>query len=557
MSHNITVFCKNTNSDLKIEEGKDLLQVFQDHQIQLPHQVLCARVNNKTEDLSYRIYNPKTIEFLDTSHPSGMRVYVRSLCFVLYKAVKECLPEARLRIELSVSRGYFCTLNHRQEISEEAILKIKGRMQEIIKADIPFERIECPTSEAIPLFREHNMRDKVSLLETSNSYYTIYYKLHNLIDSYYSCLTPSTGYLNAFDLIKYDGGMLLIPPSRNNPESAEVVVEQPKMLNAFKEYLHFNQIAGLSNVGSLNIAIKKNRAPVLIKVTEALHEKKIIRIADEIAARHNGGTGGKIILISGPSSSGKTTFSKRLEIQLMTNLLLPVTISLDNYFVERNKTPLDESGDYDYESLYALDLDLFNSDLNRLLQGEEVALPSYNFETGKRVYKGNKLRLNDTSVLLMEGIHALNPALTTQIPEHLKYKIYVSALTTISIDDHNWIPTTDNRLLRRIIRDYKYRGYTAQMTIARWESVRRGEDKWIFPFQENADALFNSALLFELAVLKRHAEPILQEVPRNCPEYGEANRLLKFLSYFLSINEHEIPPTSLLREFLGGSSFRY
>lgn len=557
MEHTVKIFCKNTHSFIEVNENTSLLDIYKQYQNELPAGVLCARVNNKTEDLGYRIYNPKEVEYINATHPSGMRAYVRSLCFVLYKAVNECIPNARLRIEHSVSKGYFCNINNRQEIPEETILKIKEKMKEIIREDIPFERIDCLTSEAIEAFRKHNMEDKVALLATSNTLYTTYYKLQDLIDYYYSCLVPSTGYLHSFDLLKYDGGMLLMPPRKDNPDLPEKAVEQNKMFEAFKENVNFNHIVGLSNVGDLNVAIRMNRATDLIKVSEALHEKKIARIADQITARHNGGNGARIILISGPSSSGKTTFCKRLAIQLMTNLLRPVSLSLDNYFVDREHTPLDQYGEYDYESLYALDLALFNSDLNKLMNGEEIAVPTYNFETGKRVYKGNKLRLTPSSVLLMEGIHALNPALTPQIAEQLKYKIYVSALTSISIDDHNWIPTTDNRLLRRIIRDHKYRGYSAQNTIARWDSVRRGEDQWIFPYQENADAFFNSALLFEFAVLKRPAEPILQEVPRNCTEYGEANRLLKFLSYFLPINDYEIPPTSLIREFLGGSSFRY
>ena len=516
MSNKVLVHCKNTDQIIEINEGDSLLQIYGQSGVELPYQVLCARVNNKTEDLDYRVFRPKDIEFIDASHPSGMRTYVRSLCFVFYKALEDVMPGARLRIEHSISKGYFCGINNRQEISQETTNRIKARMRKIIADNLPFQRIECKTSDAIKLFQEQNLLDKVDLLETSKSLYTTFYRLDNLIDYYYSCLVPSTGYLNLFDLIKYDGGLLLVPPSAENPSVLGTVVKQDKMLAAFKEYIHFNSIIGLNNVGDLNLAIENRQATDLIKVSEALHEKKISNIADEITRRNRDGEGARIILISGPSSSGKTTFSKRLAIQLMTNLIRPVTISLDNYFVEREETPLDENGEYDYESLYALDLELFNNDINRLLKGEEIDLPTYNFETGKKIYRGN-----------------------------------------ISIDDHNWIPTTDNRLLRRIIRDAKYRGSTAQSTIARWPSVRRGEEKWIFPYQENADAMFNSSLLFELAVLKRRAMPILNAVPRDCTEYGEANRLLKFLDFFLPLNEHEIPPTSLLREFLGGSSFKY
>ena len=429
-------------------------------------------------------------------------------------------------------------------------------MRQIIKADIPFERIDCPTEEAVARFKKHGMYDKAILLETSRTLYTTYYRLDNLIDYYYSCLVPSTGFLSVFDLIKYDEGMLLVPPSLYNGELPEKIIEQKKMLSVFKEYVRFNQIARLSNVGNLNKAVQKGLAPDLIKVTEALHEKKIAEIADEIAEKNKKGEA-RVVLIAGPSSSGKTTFSKRLGVQLMTNLLMPVTISLDDYFLDRENTPIDENGDYDFESLYALDLELFNKDLSALLSGEEIDLPSFNFELGRREYRGKRLRLDPESILIMEGIHALNPELTSCIEDKYKYRIYVSALTSISLDDHNCIPTTDNRLLRRIIRDYKYRGTSAASTIARWSSVRRGEDKWIFPYQENADAMFNSSLLFELAVLKRYALPILQEVPPTCPEYGEADRLLKFISYFLPIEDAEIPPTSLLREFLGGSSFVY
>ncbi len=552
----ITVYCVNLQKSVQVREGLTLLEIYRLLGVELPHQVLCARVNNKTEDLNYCVYNPKQIEFIDITHGSGSRAYVRSLCFVLYKAIEDIMPGMQLRIEHSISKGYYCEINVQDKISEESIIRIKQRMREIVDADMPFERIECPTKEALEIFRSQGMEDKVALLETSRTLYTIYYRLDNLIDYYYSCLVPSTGYLKVFDLIKYNGGLLLVPPSVDNPQVTSQIVRQEKMLKAFEEYVRFNHIVGLSNVGNLNQAILARRATDLIKVIEALHEKKIAGIADEITEKCKNGEA-RVILISGPSSSGKTTFSKRLSIQLMTNLLRPVTISLDNYFVNRENTPKDESGDYDYESLYALDLELFNKDLNRLLKGEEVDMPTYNFESGKRIYRGNKLKLDRASVLILEGIHALNPDLIPQIENKLKYRVYVSALTSISIDDHNWIPTGDNRLLRRIIRDYKYRGSTAQSTIAQWPSVRRGEEKWIFPYQENADAMFNSSLLFELAVMKRHATPILSAVPRDCPEYGEANRLLKFLDFFLPLAEHEIPPTSLLREFLGGSSFKY
>lgn len=557
MEHTVRIYCKNIQSAIDVKEGTSLLDIFSLLRIRLPYQVMCARVNNKTQELNYRIYTPKDIEFLDLSHPSGRRTYVRSLYFILYKAVSEILPDCSLRIEHSVSKGYYCDVeNLGREVSQEEVSRIKARMRQIIKADIPFERIDCPTEEAVARFKKHGMYDKAILLETSRTLYATYYRLDNLIDYYYSCLVPSTGFLSVFDLIKYDEGMLLIPPSLYDGKLPEKVVEQKKMLAVFKEYVRFNEIARLSNVGNLNHAIQEGVAPDLIKITEALHEKKIARIADEIAEKNRDGEV-RVVLIAGPSSSGKTTFSKRLGVQLMTNLLMPVTISLDDYFLNREDTPIDENGDYDFESLYALDLELFNRDLSALLSGEEIDLPSFNFELGRREYRGKKLRLTPESILIMEGIHALNPELTSCIEDKYKYRVYVSALTSISLDDHNCIPTTDNRLLRRIIRDYKYRGTLAASTIARWPSVRRGEDKWIFPYQENADAMFNSSLLIELAVLKRHASTVLQDVPPTCPEYGEADRLLKFLSYFLPIEDAEIPPTSLLREFLGGSSFVY
>ena len=409
----------------------------------------------------------------------------------------------------------------------------------------------------IRVFSERGMNDKVKLLETSGSIYTYYYTLGDTVDYYYGNLLPSTGFIKLFDIVKYYDGLLLRIPNKENPTVLEEVVKQEKMLDVFKEHLHWNYIMGLSNVGDFNLACEAGHATDLINVAEALQEKKIAQIADEIYHRGENGDRVKLVLISGPSSSGKTTFSKRLSVQLMTNGLRPYPISLDNYFVDREDTPLDENGNYDYESLYALDLELFNNQLQALLRGEEVELPRFNFTLGKKEYKGDKLRIDEHTILILEGIHALNPELTPQIPAENKYKIYVSALTTISLDDHNWIPTTDNRLLRRIIRDFNYRGYSAQETISRWPSVRAGEDKWIFPYQENADVMFNSALLFEFAVLRCHAEPILTSVPRNCPEYAEAYRLMKFIKYFTPVQDKEIPPTSLLREFLGGSSFKY
>ena len=557
MKHMLQICCKNNNIYKEFPIGSTLLDIYYGFNLNFPYQVVSAKVNNRSEGLTFRVYNNKDVEFLDVRDPSGMRTYVRSLCFILYKAVNELFPDGKLYVEHPVSKGYFCNLRIGRPIELEDVQAIKKRMQEIIAENIPFHRVECHTTEAVRVFNERGMDDKVKLLETSGSLYTYYYTLGDTVDYYYGNLLPSTGFIKLFDLIKYYDGLLLRIPNKENPNVLEDVVKQEKMLDVFKEHLRWNHIMGLSNVGDFNLACEKGHATDLINVAEALQEKKIAQIADEIFSRSENGTRAQLVLISGPSSSGKTTFSKRLSVQLMTNGLKPYPISLDNYFVDREQTPLDEKGNYDYESLYALDLKLFNEQLQALLHGEEVELPRFNFTTGKKEFKGDKLRIDKHTILILEGIHALNPELTPHIPDESKYKIYVSALTTISLDDHNWIPTTDNRLLRRIIRDYNYRGYSAQETISRWPSVRAGEDKWIFPYQENADVMFNSALLFEFAVLRYHAEPILNSVPRNCPEYAEAYRLLKFIKYFTPVQDKEIPPTSLLREFLGGSSFKY
>ncbi len=557
MEHKFHIYCTNTASQIEAEGGERLLDIYKRLDIPSAYPAVTARVNHKSESLDYRVYNPCDVEFVDITDPSGMRAYVRSLCFVLYKAITELHPGSRLRIEHSISHGNYCVLkNGDAPLTEENIKAIKHRMQEIVAEDIPFEHKLAHTEEVIEIFRKQNMLEKVALLESIGDLYTNYYLLDGLADIYYSWLVPSTGYLSVFDLVPYSDGMLLLPPDTTAPSRPASVINQQKMLRAFGEYIAFNHIVGLDGVGKLNRAIEENRATELIQVAEALHEKKIAQIAEEIATRFRNG-GARIVLISGPSSSGKTTFSKRLSIQLMTSLITPAAISLDDYFVNRKDTPRDENGDYDYESLYALDLERFNSDLNRLLAGERVALPTYDFKSGTRIETGRTMQLTPNTVLIMEGIHGLNPDLTPHIPEHQKFRIYVSALTSLSIDDHSWVPTTDNRLLRRIVRDAQSRGCSAKDTIARWKSVRKGEDRWIFPYQENADAMFNSSLIFELSVIRNYATPILRVVPRNSPEYAEAARLLSFLHYFLPLPENEIPPTSLLREFLGGSSFRY
>lgn len=553
----LQICCKNNKLLKSFPIGSSLSDIYNGFNLEMPYGPVSAKVNNKVEGLNYRAYNNKDVEFLDILNPSGMRTYVRSLCFVLCKAVEDLYPEGSIMLEHPVSKGYYCDLRIGREIGLDDAQRIKQRMKEIIEANIPFHRFECHTTEVVEPFRKKGMMDKVKLLETSGNLYSFYYTLGDSVDYYYGSLLPSTGYIGLFDVVKYYDGLLLRVPNRQNPEKLEEVVKQEKMLEVFKEHRRWNQILGVGTVGDFNVACNNGHATDLINVSEALQEKRISNIADEIYNRGKNGNRVKLILISGPSSSGKTTFSKRLSIQLMANGLKPYPISLDDYFVDREDTPKDENGNFDYESLYALDLDFFNQQLQALLRGEEVEIPRFNFSTGKREFKGKRLKIDDNMILILEGIHALNPELTPHIPEGNKYKIYVSALTTILLDNHNYIPTTDNRLLRRIIRDYKYRGYSAEETISRWPSVRAGEDKWIFPYQENADAMFNSALLFELAVIKDFAEPLLRKVPNNRPEYSEAYRLRKFLEYFVPVQDKELPPTSLLREFLGGSSFIY
>ena len=553
----LQIYCKNNNSTREFPEGSSLLDIYNGFNLAMPYGPVSAKVNNKVESLDFRVYYNNDIEFLDITSSSGMRTYVRSLFFVLVKAVEELYPQGNISLEHPISKGYFCKLHIDRTIGLDDVQRIKQKMQEIIAADIPYTRTECHTEKVVRLFEERGMPDKARLLDTYGQLYSYYYQLGDTVDCYYSSLVPSTGYIHLFDIVKYYDGLLLRIPSRENPTKLEEVVKQEKMLEVFQEYHRWNQILGISTVGDLNVACNEGHATDLINVSEALQEKKIAQIADEITHRDQDGKRVKLVLISGPSSSGKTTFSKRLSIQLMTNGLKPYPISLDDYFVNRNDTPLDENGKHDFESLYAVDLPFFEEQLSTLLNGGEVELPRYNFTTGKREMSGKKLRIDEHMILIIEGIHALNPALTPHIPNENKYKVYVSALTTILLDNHNYIPTTDNRLLRRIIRDYKYRNYSAEETIARWPSVRAGEEKWIFPYQENADAMFNSALLFELAVLKDYVEPVLRKVPNRCPEYSEAHRLLRFLNYFVSVQDKELPPTSLLREFLGGSSFQY
>lgn len=553
MKQIIQIRCKNNKKSQKVEIGSTLFDIFSAFDLKMTHGPVSARVNNKVEGMHYRVYNSKDVEFLDMTSSSGSRAYTRTLFFVLCKAVQDIYPATDVVIDIPVSNGFYVDIRLGRPVVDEDVNIIRRRMQEIIDARMPIRRFTVPTEEAVALFQEKGDVEKVKLLKTSGSIYTTYYKIGDYVDYYYGTLLTNTSQLYLFGLEKYYDGMLLRIPSLKNPDVLGEMTRQDKMFEIFKEHHRWQSILGIRTVGDFNQAIDANHATDIINISEALQEKKIANIAEEIASRK----GVKLVLLAGPSSSGKTTSCKRLSIQLAVNGLKPLQISLDDYFVDREKTPKDASGEYDYESIYALDLDLINEQFNALFRGEEVELPKYDFQSGKSKKSGNKLKMNDNNVLVVEGIHALNPELTAHIPQEQIFRVYASALTTILLDNHNYIPTTDNRLLRRIIRDYKYRGVSAQETIHRWPSVRAGENKWIFPFQENADAMLNTAMLYELAVIKTQAEPLLQQVPENCEEYAEAYRLLKFLKYFKGIPYNNLPPTSLLREFLGGSSFHY
>ncbi len=549
----IQIRCKNNKKSQKVEIGSTLFDIFSAFGLQMEYGPVSCKVNNKVEGLHYRVYNNKDVKFLDMTSPSGSRAYTRTLFFVLCKAVQDLYPAHDVIIDIPVSNGFYVDVRFGRPATDEDVDKIRQRMQEIIDAKMPIRRYMVPTEEAIALFEEKGDVEKVKLLKTSGSIYTTYYKIGEYVDFYYGTLLTNTSELYLFGLEKYYDGMLLRIPSVKDPSVLGELTKQDKMFEIFKEHHRWQDILGIRTVGDFNQAVDAGFTTDIINISEALQEKKIAKIAEDIANRK----GVKLVLLAGPSSSGKTTSCKRLSIQLAVNGLKPLQISLDDYFVDREKTPKDANGEYDYESIYALDLQLINDQFNALFRGEEVELPKYDFQTGKSKKSGKKLKMNDNNVLVVEGIHALNPELTAQIPNEQIFRVYASALTTILLDNHNYIPTTDNRLLRRIIRDYKYRGVSAQETIHRWPSVRAGENKWIFPFQENADAMLNTAMLYELAVIKMQAEPLLQQVPENCEEYAEAYRLLKFLKYFKGIPYNNLPPTSLLREFLGGSSFHY
>lgn len=558
---NLKIYCENLHRYVDITGGMSLWEVYERLRDELGFEPIVARVNNKTENLSFPLFSPKQVEFMKVTSATGQRVYVRSLCMMLYRAVDAEMPHVRLLIEHSVCAGYYCRLLSRDngteiEITDEILGRILAKMCELHERKLPFLRRERLTRDVIDRFRRQGLDDKVHLLTTQHNLYTTFYRLDDLCDSFYGALAPHTGLIGTFDLVKYKSGFLLMGIDPANPDVPRQPVTQEKMFQVFKRYEQFNRVIRISNVADLNDAVSQKSTAQLINVAEAMHNNYISSISNDITRLHHE-RGTRIVMIAGPSSSGKTTFCKRLGIQLMTNLLTPKMISLDDYFVDRAHTPRDASGDYDYESLYALDLERLNSDLAALLRGETINLPTYSFELGTRIEKDRPLRLGPDDILIMEGIHGLNPELTQQLDTTKLFKIYVSALTTLHIDDHNWISTTDNRLLRRIVRDHRYRHTSALETIRRWPSVRRGEEKWIFPFQENADATFNSSLIFELGVMKEYAEPLLKEVPHDVPQYAEAYRLLKFLGYFDPIPAEQIPSTSLLREFLGGSSFHY
>ena len=553
MKQKVKIRCKNTGTTLQAEVGSTLEDIYALTGLQMQHGPVSARVNNKVEGLHYRVYNNRDVEFLDMTSPSASRAYTRTLFFVLCKAVHDLYSHATCIIDTPVSNGFYVNLEIGEEVTDEVVDRVRARMQEIVAAKMPLHRYVVPTEEAVRLFDEKGAAGKAKLLRSTGSLYTTYYKLDDYIDYYYGTLLTNTSELYLFGLERYYDGMLLRIPSQKDPEQLGEVTRQDKMFEIFREQHRWQGILGVRTVGDFNTAVDQGYTTDIINVSEALQEKKIARIAEEIASRKEV----KLVLLAGPSSSGKTTTCKRLSIQLMVNGLKPLQISLDDYFVDREKTPKDEKGEYDYESIYALNLELINEQFNALFRGEEVELPKYDFQTGTSRMSGKKLKMEPHNILVVEGIHALNPELTAQIPDSQVFRVYASALTTILLDNHNYIPTTDNRLLRRIIRDYKYRGVSARETIHRWPSVRAGENKWIFPYQENADAMFNSAMLYELAVIKTQAEPLLEQVPENCEEYAEAYRLLKFLKYFRGIPYNNLPPTSLLREFLGGSSFKY
>ncbi len=550
----VQVYCKNTQETKRFPEGTSLLQMLSEFDCHRPYPIVSAKVNNVSQGLKFKVYQNKDIEFIDVRESSGMRVYCRSLCFLLYKAASDMFPGSKLYMEHPISHGYFCHLRKADdtEISAQDLVVLERRMKELVEKDMPFHRYDVQTERAIKEFRKAGYEDKVKLLETSGEAYTDYYTLGETSDYYYGKLVPSTGYLKVWGIMPYHDGLLLQLPSREDPSKVADFVDQPRTYEIFNEALRWNIIMGLATVGDVNEAFLHGRASELIQIAEALQEKKIVKIAEEIDRRYRSEHPLKVVLITGPSSSGKTTFCKRLSVQLKACGLKPMSMSTDDYFVNRADTPKFPDGSYDFDNFDTVDHALMESHIMQLIGGEEVNVPEYNFVTGLREYNGKRLKLGEGCILLIEGIHALNPDLTSDIPESAKFKIFINTLTGANLDNHNWIPTSDNRLLRRIVRDYNKGAYTARESISNWQNVLDAEEKWIYPFQETADVMFNSAYLIEFAVMKNHAEPILRTVPQNCAEYAEAHRLLKFIHYFTPVPDKEIPATSLLREFIGG-----
>lgn len=554
----VRIYCKNTGTYKEFLEGTPLLDIAPAFEFDKPYDILAAKVNNVAEGLRFRVFHNRDVEFLDYRTYIGRNFYSRSLCFLLYKATRDLFPESRMTIRRPISKGYFCSVykNDGSFLTEEDVEAIGARMRELVDENIPFKRKELQIEEAIKIFKESGDLDKVKLLETCGEVYITCYSLGDVTDYYYDELVPSTGYLKTFGVKLCHGGILLRVPDRHHPEDLAPLHEQPKTFEVFAETHKWNWIMGLSNVGDVNESILKGNASDLIQISEALQEKKIVQIAEEIERRHNDPENPvKLVLITGPSSSGKSTVCKRLSVQLKACGLHPISFSTDDYFVNRVDTPKLPDGSYDFDNFDTVDHEYLQKDLVKLLNGEEVEVPEYNFVTGRREFNGKNLKLGERSVLLIEGLHALNPRLTEKVPDKEKFRIFINTITSISLDCHNCIPTSDNRLLRRIVRDYLKGAFTARESIANWPNVRRAEVKWIYPFQENADVLFNSAYLVEFAVLRTHAERILATVPKNCPEYSEAHRLLKFLHYFVPVSDKEIPPTSLLRGFIGGGSY--
>ena len=554
----VRIYCKNTGTYKEFLEGTPLLDIAPQFEFDKPYDILAAKVNNVAEGLRFRVFHNRDVEFLDYRTYIGRNFYSRSLCFLLYKATRDLFPESRMTIRRPISKGYFCSVykNDGSFLTEEDVEAIGARMRELVDENIPFKRKELQIEEAIKIFKESGDLDKVKLLETCGEVYITCYSLEDVTDYYYDELVPSTGYLKTFGVKLCHGGILLRVPDRHHPEDLAPLHEEPKTFEVFAETHKWNWIMGLSNVGDVNESILKGNASDLIQISEALQEKKIVQIAEEIERRHNDPDNPvKLVLITGPSSSGKSTVCKRLSVQLKACGLHPISFSTDDYFVNRVDTPKLPDGSYDFDNFDTVDHEYLQKDLVKLLNGEEVEVPEYNFVTGRREFNGKNLKLGERSVLLIEGLHALNPRLTEKVPEKEKFRIFINTITSISLDCHNCIPTSDNRLLRRIVRDYLKGAFTARESIANWPNVRRAEVKWIYPFQENADVLFNSAYLVEFAVLRTHAERILATVPKNCPEYSEAHRLLKFLHYFVPVSDKEIPPTSLLRGFIGGGSY--